>query len=257
MRKRLGSIVITLMILTGALLVAFPFVSQWFTANAQAHEVSEYSIVANQASKDRFIDAVAANEIHDITASLEQLQLDGVESIAALKIPAIDVNIPVYPTDSDYDLQRGAGWMPVTDTPVGGSGTHSAISAHSGMPTKRMFDRLPRLEIGDVFTVEVLGETLVYRVFDIVVDTPKEGTKALARQPGRDLLSLITCTPYGINTHRLIVTAERVEEAPVTTPPSHSSPTPWVAFVVVTVVSGCAYWVYSRGRQVHGAHVAA
>lgn len=154
--------------------------------------------------------AVAAEQENDAYEELLNPGGNGVMGI--LVIPGIGVRLPVYHGTEERVLQKGAGHLLGSALPVGGESTHCCISAHRGLPDKRMFTNLDQLAIGDCFFLEVLGETLAYRICGIETVRPEE-TEALAMEPGRDLVTLITCTPYGINTHRLYVHGERIPYA--------------------------------------------
>ena len=136
---------------------------------------------------------------------------DGV--MGTISLPSIKVTMPLYHGTSEEDLQHGVGHLQGTALPVGGESTHCVIAGHTGLPTARIFDALDQVREGDVFVLSVLGEKLAYRVCDIQVVLP-EDTDSLAVQEGRDLVTLVTCTPYGKNTHRLLVTGERCELPP-------------------------------------------
>lgn len=137
------------------------------------------------------------------------LNLTGNGLMGFIRIPCIDVSLPIYHTVDANVLNMGAGHIPQTSLPVGGENTHCAISAHSGMAGSAMFSELERVQIGDYFYIDVLGETLTYQItrMDVVVPTD---SSLLKIEPGQDLVTLITCTPYGINTHRLLVRGVRV-----------------------------------------------
>lgn len=137
------------------------------------------------------------------------VNLTGNGMMGFIRIPCIDVSLPIYHTVDAHVLNIGAGHMPETSLPVGGENTHSVISAHSGMAGSAMFSELERMCIGDFFYIDVLGETLTYQVVRIDVIEP-EDTALLYISPGEDLVTLLTCTPYGINTHRLLVRGARV-----------------------------------------------
>lgn len=127
-----------------------------------------------------------------------------------IEIPAINVYLPIYHSTSDAVLERGIGHLIGTSLPVGGESTRAVLSGHSGMARDRMFTDLEDVEEGDVFYIHVLNEVLAYRVCDIQIVLPEEvGLLTIIR--GRDLVSLVTCTPFGINTHRLVVTGERIQ----------------------------------------------
>lgn len=145
------------------------------------------------------------------------LNLTGNGLMGYIRIPCIDVSLPIYHTVDANILNIGAGHMPETSLPVGGPNTHCAISAHSGMAGSAMFSELERVQIGDYFYIDVLGETLTYQITRMDVVTPDDSS-LLKIEPGEDLVTLITCTPYGINSHRLLVRGTRVypEEIKVT-----------------------------------------
>ncbi len=130
--------------------------------------------------------------------------------MGVLHIPKIQVTLPIYHGTDAEVLALGAGHLPTTSLPIGGTSTHAAISAHSGMATVSMFDRLGELELGDTFYLEVLGQELWYTVDQIRVVWPTE-IQDLKITEGADQVTLITCTPYGINTHRLLVRGARIE----------------------------------------------
>lgn len=130
-----------------------------------------------------------------------------------IKIPGISVDLPIYHGTSDATLLKGAGHLEGSHLPVGGASTRSVVTAHRGLANSTMFTNLDKVRSGDTFTVETLGEVLTYRVFDIQIIDPDE-TSSLRVQPGRDLVTLITCTPLGINSQRIVVTGERITPTP-------------------------------------------
>ena len=144
--------------------------------------------------------------------SLLRASDDGV--MGRLRIAAINLDLPIYHGTSDETLTRGVGHLEGTSLPVGGSSTHSVLTAHRGLPSAELFTHLDRLGIDDRFTIEAFGEVLVYRVIETHVVEPDETEELVARQ-GRDLVTLITCTPLGVNSHRILVTGERVTPTPV------------------------------------------
>jgi sortase A len=127
-----------------------------------------------------------------------------------IEIPSIDVYLPIYHgTDSDV-LDVGVGHIPGSSLPVGGKSTHCVLLAHRGLPSSKLFTNLDRLTEGDTFTLTTLNETLTYEVDQILITDP-EDTSALGIEAGKDYCTLVTCTPYGVNTHRLLVRGHRVE----------------------------------------------
>lgn len=130
--------------------------------------------------------------------------------MGTVKIPKINVMLPIYHGIDDDTLENGAGHMPESSFPVGGLSTHAVISAHTAYPGKEFFNNLTELEVGDVFYINILGEDLKYKVFDVSITDP-EDTSKLKIVDSKDYVSLLTCYPYAVNTHRLVVTGERVE----------------------------------------------
>lgn len=141
----------------------------------------------------------------------ELLKINDTGMMGYLDIPAINVHLPIYHGTGSYALQHGVGHLETTSIPVGGESTHAVLSAHSGLPNATMFDDLPQMQIGDTFQITVLNQTLSYEVYAIETVLPDQ-TESLYIQPGRDLVTLVTCTPYGINTHRLLVHGERIPD---------------------------------------------
>ncbi|GAA1789255.1 class C sortase [Leucobacter iarius] len=173
--------------------------------------------------------------------------------MARLQIPKISVDLPVYHGTSDETLLQGAGHLQGTSLPVGGTDTHAVITAHRGLAEATMFTRLDEIAVGDRFTVNVLGDVLSYRVVSTRVVSP-EDTASLRQEPGRDLVTLITCTPLGINSHRILVTGERVlptpKSATVAARASAEVPFPWwiAGLACGTGVIACYLWRTGRTR---------
>ncbi len=144
--------------------------------------------------------------VPDATGLLDPL---GTGMMGYVDIPKIDVHVPIYQGIDESALQAGAGWWPGSSLPTGGSSTHCVLTAHTGLVRARMFTDLDQLEIGDTFTVTVLDRTLTYEVDQILVTEPSD-LSALGVEEGADYVTLYTCTPYGVNTHRLLVRGHRI-----------------------------------------------
>lgn len=142
------------------------------------------------------------------------LNVDGSGMMGYIRIPKINVEIPIYHGTSESVLQAGVGHFWGTSLPVGGESTHTVLTGHRGLPTKTLFTNMDKMEIGDVFYIKILEETFAYQVDQILTVLPEE-TDDLSIVPGEDLATLVTCTPYAINTHRLLVRGHRIpyEEA--------------------------------------------
>lgn len=129
-----------------------------------------------------------------------------------IEIESLGVSLPIYHGTDDAVLQIGVGHLDWTSLPVGGEGTHCVISGHRGLPSAKLFTNLDKMSVGDTFVLRVLDEVLTYEVDQILIVEPDD-TEALQIEQGKDLCTLVTCTPYGINTHRLLVRGHRVENA--------------------------------------------
>ena len=138
------------------------------------------------------------------------LNVSGNGIMGSIEIPVIDVNLPIYHSTSEEVLSSAVGHVLNSSLPVGGESTRAILTGHRGLPSSQLFTRLDELKKGDLFFINVLNDTLAYKIYDIEIIEPDEVEK-LEIVPGKDLVTLLTCTPYGINSHRLIVTGERIE----------------------------------------------
>jgi len=138
------------------------------------------------------------------------LNIRGDGMMGYIRIPAISVKLPIYHGTGEDILEKGVGHLEQTSFPIGGESTHTVLSAHTGSPAAELFTNLDKLEKGDLFYLEVLGETLAYRVDQIKVVEPTD-IDSLMIESSKDYATLVTCTPYGINSHRLLVRGERTE----------------------------------------------
>lgn len=179
--------------------------------------------------------------------------------MAVIEVPSIGVDMPVRHGSGTYALEHGAGHLHGTSLPVGGQGSHSVITAHRGLRDKLMFTRLDELEAGDLMYVRVEGETLAYKVDRVSVIDPDD-TRLLRARPGEDRLTLMTCTPYGVNTQRLLVSGVRAE-IPFEAPPPDQAPgdrrdaiLAGVAAMSATMVTGTAGVIAASRRHGRGGH---
>lgn len=231
MIKRIRVIFECIGIVLGVALIAYPYVSDYLEKQYQSqvivtqeNAVSESDSVDLESEKQKALDYndrlfngrvqtadpdnASASSEKDEYASLMNVAGDGV--MGTVIIPKIDVKTPVYHTTDDDVLQKGAGHLETTSLPIGGASSHAVLTGHTGLPSVRVFDDLDRLVVGDYFVVRVLGEDHAYRVTSVETVLPEEA-QSLSIQEGKDLVTLVTCTPYGINTHRLLVHGERCE----------------------------------------------
>ena len=231
-RGRARTLAALVVVALGIALVSYPFVSDWLNRRAQNAATGAQGEAVASAAPDALAAqreaAVSYNErllrgSVRVTDPFDEtglppgnaeydsvLDVAGDSVMAELVIPAINVDLPVSHYTSDESLSKGAGHLANTSVPIGGPSTHSVLAAHTGLPTARMFDRLDELRAGDWFVIRVLGEEHFYEVASTEVVEPGE-TSSLAVQQGRDLVTLVTCTPYGVNSHRLLVHAERTD----------------------------------------------
>ena len=216
---------------------AYPIISSKVSAKYASEIQTTYEAVLQEANNSALIDAkekaIFYNESITPGASVEDaysqealinatrdydslLNIAGDGIMGYVKIPKIGVQLPIYHGTDNDSLERGIGHLLGSSLPVGGDSTHTILTAHSGMASQKMFSDLPQLEIGDVFYLRILGETLAYQVDQINTVLPHD-TTYLGIEHGEDLATLVTCTPFGINTHRLLVRGERIpyEEAEV------------------------------------------
>ncbi|WP_246816199.1 class C sortase [Corynebacterium sp. HMSC06G04] len=176
--------------------------------------------------------------------------LHQIGAMARVRVPSVGIDLPVYHGTSTDVLAHGVGHLYGTALPVGGEGNHAVLTGHTGLATLTMFDNLTHIKVGDVFTVEVMGKTMVYKVDQIETVLPDQ-VEALRAEEGRDLLTLVTCTPYGINSHRLLVRGERTE-LPAELDQSYHSPwQPWMiaAIVIAALVLLYLLWWFLTGRK--------
>lgn len=226
-RKKKTAIILLLILLMLLSLAAvtYPIVSSWYTERSRAQVRTEYheeikqtderDIEAARAAAEEYNRKLFAGEISPAddprqTGYFDLLDLTGTGIMGYVEIPKIDVNLPIYHSVSESVLSRGSGHMPQSSLPIGGVDTHAAISAHTGLASAPMFTELVQLEEGDVFYITVLGEKMAYQVDTILTVDPTD-VSHIQIQRGQDLVTLITCTPYGINSHRLLVRGYRIE----------------------------------------------
>lgn len=225
MRSRKVMIYLTAGFLIGVCVLLYPAFSNYWNAKTQSRAIVDYEAVLEylepedytaifQAAHD-YNKALYQTEFplidhRDVPGYYEALKIEGTSIIGYVKIDKIGVELPVYHGTSDQVLNRGVGHLEGTSLPVGGKNTHCVMSAHRGLPSAKLFTDLDRLELGDTFQVIVLDQMLTYQVDQVKVITPTEVDDLLIVE-GQDYCTLFTCTPYGINTHRLLVRGIRVE----------------------------------------------
>lgn len=229
MKKHISTILLILVFLIGLSLVLYPSVSNWWNESHASKVISDYSELVAELEDDEYeqlwADAIAYNASRTGAANpylltQEQkktyhdvLNLDGNGVMGYIEIPSLSVSLPIYHTVNEDILQVAVGHLEWSDLPVGGEGTHCVLSGHRGLPSAKLFTDLDDLKVGDTFMLRVLDGLMTYEVDQILIVEPND-VKDLSQVPGQDLCTLVTCTPYGINTHRLLVRGHRVENTP-------------------------------------------
>ncbi len=287
-RRRLRLAAASLILLAGLALISYPFVSDWLNQRAQdavsntqqqtVAALKPADLSAEKAKAEAYnahlrdgssrvvdpFDQDDASPGNDEYESVLNVAGDGV--MAELIIPSISVDLPIYHYTTEEPLSHGVGHVVNTSVPIGGDSTHSVLAGHTGLPTARLFDRLDELKKGDWFIIRVLGEDHAYKVYSTEVVLPSE-VDSLTTEEGRDLVTLVTCTPYGVNTHRLLVHAERTtvpagwnaSERPSVrsvTPPAELPRHLWVyaiagalAAIGILVIACLVGWIRKRRKR--------
>ena len=225
MKKHLSTIILVLVLVLGLGIMLYPTVSDWWNSFHQTRAIASYSDTV--ATMDNEIYDQLWQEAEAYNAALAQkanpyffteedqalydstLNVSGTGIMGYIDIPEIKCTLPIYHGTSDAVLQVGVGHIEGSSLPVGGEGTHCVLSGHSGLPSAVLFTHLEDLDIGDLFTLQIMDETLTYEVDRFNRVLPHE-MDLLTIEEGKDSCTLVTCTPYGINTHRLLVHAHRV-----------------------------------------------
>ena len=260
LRERFLTWLPLVLVLVGVAVLLYPVMATQHNNDEQQRLAKMYTATVNSAGPDTVAKERASAETYNnnlesapildpwlesqrpdtpqYQAYLHEMDIDPV--MARIVIPSIHVSLPIYHGTDSRTLTEGVGHLFGTSLPIGGPSTHSVLTGHTGLSTATMFDNLNQLKKGDVFYVSSLGQTLKYEVNDITVVKPEE-TDSLRKVPGRDLVTLITCTPYGVNSHRLLVTGERVPMDPTAAAAEEAKALPapmqtWMKAIIVAVV---------------------
>ena len=229
LRKRtLSTILLIVGFLVGLSLLLYPTVSDYWNSMHQSRAITSYAEhvadIDDSLYESLWVDAQAYNASllekadrftlsdEDLAEYEQMLTVPGTNVIGYIEIDKINCYLPIYHGTDDAVLQVGVGHLEGTSLPVGGASTHCVLSGHRGLPSAKLFTDLDQLEVGDTFVLYVLDETLTYEVDQIRIVEPTD-LSDLAIEEGKDYCTLMTCTPYGINTHRLLVRGHRVENA--------------------------------------------
>ncbi len=232
MKKKLPKIFIGLIFIIGLGIMLYPIISNLYIEHHQGNIIDEYNktvesmpddtlekerekaegynkmLTGNMVITDPF-DPEAQKKLEENSDYYNILNIGNDNIIGYIKIPKINVSLPIYHGTSEDVLKRGVGHLQNTSFPIGGEGTHAVLSGHTGLSSAKLFTDLDKLEEGELFFIEVLGEKLAYKIDQIKIVEPSE-TSDLVIKSGEDYVTLVTCTPYGINSHRLLVRGTRI-----------------------------------------------
>jgi sortase A len=229
MKKKLTTILLVAAFFAGLSLLLYPAVSDWWNSLHQTYAVAGYieKVADHSAEENQQLreEAEVYNQrlyqsgagLHNLTEEEEKeynslLNITGDGIMGYIDIPKINVQLPIYHGTDEAVLEIAVGHIPGSSLPVGGPNTHTVISGHRGLPSARLFTDIDQLREGDTFTLNILDQTLTYEVDQIRTVLPDE-LQDLAIEEGKDYCTLVTCTPYGVNTHRLLVRGHRIPNA--------------------------------------------
>ncbi len=230
MKKHLSTIIFVIVLFVGLSLLLYPTISDYWNSYHQSKAIASYVDSVENMDEEKLEEMrIAAQEYNrkllsnnnrfemtdeEYSEYEKLLDVNGTGIMGYVEVPRIDVKIPIYHGTDNEVLQIGVGHIEGTSLPIGGDSTHSAISGHRGLTSSKLFTDIDQLSEGDVFMLYVLGETLTYEVDQIRIVLPDE-LNDLKIESGEDYCTLITCTPYGVNTHRLLVRGHRIENEKV------------------------------------------
>lgn len=245
-KKRLARIIVILIAVVGVALILYPTVSDYLSNLAYSRAIKNFQSTVEKldpVTYDQTLERARAYnrrkaekgtgfsaELSDEERAdyLSQLDVAGTGIMGYIEILSLNILLPIYHGTADSVLQIGVGHIEGSFLPVGGESTHAVLSGHTGLPSSKLFTDIERLKIGDIFVITVMNEKLTYEVDQILIVLPHE-TEPLSAVEGQDYCTLVTCTPYGINTHRLLVRGRRVETPEEDTEPVRPDTTQEVA----------------------------
>lgn len=271
MKRIVGNVLPVLVILIGLGFLLYPSLSNFLAEVNGSRAVASYDDAVANMDDQRYeelmsqalaynerlaasatgVDLLEAEAGSGLTSEYEQLlDVTGTGMMGYITIPKIGITMPIYHGVSEPVLQVGAGHLPDTSLPVGGESSHCVLSGHRGLPSAKLFTDLDQLAEDDVFYLKVLDQVLAYKVYDIETVLPTE-TSSLAIQQGRDLATLVTCTPYGVNSHRLLIHAERTDYVPeegseIAIAPGLDIPLPYLLLIAALIVLAVILGVMRR-----------
>lgn len=252
--RKLTALAVVLLLVAGAGLLAYPTVSDLVNKHNGSYAISQMHAQLLSTDEKQLLRQLQAAQAYNAGQTAQDYDkiLDfGGGIMGAVRIPSLDLELPIYHGVSQEVLAKGIGHLPQSDFPVGGAGCHSVLTGHTGLVSARLFTDLEKLRLGDVFYIQILEQTLQYTVDQILVVLPSQ-EEALAAVPGEDYCTLVTCTPYGINSHRLLVRGKRSElpsqqpETPQTSEKDWDLRWLWIVVAVIPAVP-LLVWRFRRG----------
>lgn len=225
MKKHKTTIIMVLFFFIGLIVLLYPSISSFYNEKVQSRAITDYEELLSKYDKEDSAKKIQSaydynNKLKNLPEPLNTydtikdynniLNINNNGMIGYITIEKIKVELPIYHGTSEKVLSKAVGHLEGTSLPVGGIGTHSVLSAHRGLPSSKLFTDLDKLEIGDTFTITILDQVLTYEVDKITIIEPTD-VKELEINKNEDYVTLLTCTPYGINTHRLLVRGKRIE----------------------------------------------
>ncbi len=221
----ISTVVLVIIFLVGLSVMLYPTFSDWWNSKVQSRAIANYNDVVQQIDPHRYDEIW--EQAHEYNKKLAEtyspftnpdeignyediLNISGTGVMGYITIPVIDVELPIYHGTSVEVLNIAAGHLEGSSFPVGGKNTHAVISAHRGLPSARLFTDIDKLVVGDIFTITILDQIFTYEVEDILIVKPDQMDK-LSIIPDGDYVTLMTCTPYGVNTHRLLLRSHRID----------------------------------------------
>lgn len=254
-------------LLVGLSLLLYPTISDYWNSFHQSEAVAGYVQDVDDMSDEKKADMLVAAQAYNQTLRQggtpdlklsdserkvynQTLDVTGTGIMAYVEIPKLKTILPIYHGTDDSTLQVAIGHIPGTSLPVGGKGTHAVISGHRGLPSAKLFTNIDRLVKGDTFMIQVLDETLTYEVDQILTVTPDD-MAALAIDPEQDYVTLVTCTPYGVNSHRLLVRGHRIANKKGVTriAPEATRVNPLIVALIIAIIFLIVIGIYRKLRH--------
>lgn len=271
-----STILLVILFLAGLSLLLYPTVSNYVNSKNQSRVIDSYTQSVNDLDAEKYAALLAeadaynqtlrnrANEYaltEELLAQYEELlNVSGSGVMGYVEIPSINCTLPIYHGTDEAVLQVAAGHLEWTSLPVGGESTHSVISGHRGLPSAELLTHIDKMDVGDRFYIHVLDKILEYRVDHIAVVEPDD-TSLLHITEGKDYMTLVTCTPYGINSHRLLVRGERVENSSAAVSGQiyvnnevrsvHLMYVIPVVLVIVVLAAGILFWADNKRKNTY------